>query len=628
MSKRVLALLTVFVLLIPQLLGCAGAPQMPPATVSAPEAAVEAAPTEVAPTMAPTPVDTPTPLPPLPPRVVSWAPERGEELGVAQPVVLQFDQPMDRASVEQAWRIAPAIEGAIEWRDERTVAFVPAGAGFQRGSQYVVTLDASAQSAAGLRLQDDLRLSLRSAGYLEVAEVYPQPDTLDVDTNSPIRVAFNRPVVPLTSVGQMTGLPDPLAFSPPVEGQGSWVNTSIYSFQPSEGLAAGTLYTVRVSAGLQGVGDAVLAKDYAWSFTTKMPDLVSVYPGPDRRHIAPTGPVRLVFNQAMDTASVEERFSLVHSGTLRPVAGTFSWEAAAAQFAPAEPFERGAAYRIRLEKGSLSASGGAAMASTYAWQFTVAELPKVLAIKPRDGQTKVSTGAAIEVTFSSPISTTTFTKAFTITPPVGSWTYWGSDDTVAYVHPWLSPSTWYTVTLTRGILDRYGVPLEAETTVRFQTEPYEPMVSLIVPDRVGSYNAYSTPVANIEYRNVSRVDLSLYRVSSETFIALNGEDAWQEWDRFEPKSQDLVRRWSLPAEAALNVLGSVPVPLTPSEGASLPSGLYYLRVSAPEARYTQKHLLVVSPLNLTLKTSTSEALVWATDLSTGQPVSGVNLTIY
>ncbi|MCX6092937.1 MAG: Ig-like domain-containing protein, partial [Candidatus Bipolaricaulota bacterium] len=44
-----------------------------------------------------------------PPRVIETSPVRGEELAVDGTVALVFDRPMDRASVESAVNIVPAV---------------------------------------------------------------------------------------------------------------------------------------------------------------------------------------------------------------------------------------------------------------------------------------------------------------------------------------------------------------------------------------------------------------------------------------------------------------------------------------------------------------------------------------
>jgi hypothetical protein len=75
----------------------------------------------------------PKPAANLPPIVVNRVPERGEEQGTGSPIVVSFDKPMDRASVETAFAISPKIGGTFKWSDDSTaVQFVPTGSGFAR----------------------------------------------------------------------------------------------------------------------------------------------------------------------------------------------------------------------------------------------------------------------------------------------------------------------------------------------------------------------------------------------------------------------------------------------------------------------------------------------------------------
>jgi len=81
-------------------------------------------------------------------------------------------------------------------------------------------------------------------------------------------------------------------------------------------------------------------------------------------------------------------------------------------------------------------------------------------------------------------------------------------------------------------------------------------------------------------------------------------------------------------DAPLNATRSVSVTLQDDNGAALPPGMYYLEASSPQVKGVDKHVMVLSPYNLMLKCTSTEALVWATDLKSGQPVAGVTLAIY
>src|SRR4030042_271309 len=237
-------------------------------------------PTRVSPTETPTPKPSPTatPLPPGSPRLLDRSPERGEEQFVSAPLLLHFDQAMDRTSVEGAFKIEPAVEGSFSWDDPSTMRFSPADDGFQRDASYRVTVDTDAQSDLKKPLAQPVEFRFQTIGYLDVTQSCPLADSFDVPGDTTIRVAFNRPVVPLTSIEGQEDLPSPIEISPDVAGQGSWINTSIYAFEPSERLLPGTEYTVRVVAGLEDLTGGVLAQDYAWSFTTELPHVVEVLP--------------------------------------------------------------------------------------------------------------------------------------------------------------------------------------------------------------------------------------------------------------------------------------------------------------------------------------------------------------
>ena len=179
-------------------------------------------------TAQPTPVAPQRDIPPPPDRaapiLVARSPEPGQALDPGAPIELVFDRPMDRASVAAALNIA-GVTGAIEWRDARTVRFVPS-APLQRASTYEVFLRETAKGADGLPLAAPVRFRFATAGFLEVGQVIPADGAADVQPNSTITVFFNRPVVPLTAIESQANLPQPLTFDPPIAGRGEWLKYS------------------------------------------------------------------------------------------------------------------------------------------------------------------------------------------------------------------------------------------------------------------------------------------------------------------------------------------------------------------------------------------------------------------
>ena len=214
------------------------APTLTPEPTSTPESTFT-----LEPTFTPEPTSTsgptPTPLPPVSPQVLERAPAPGEEQGLTAPVLVVFDQPMDRVSTEMAFAIQPVVAGSFNWPNDTTLAFAPTAA-FPRGASYKVSLAGEAKSAVGLALGEPFSFRFSTVGHLEVTEVQPAPDTVEVAADALVTVMFNRPVVPLTAISEQAALPQPLTFTPPVAGQGQWRNTSTYTFRPDDGFDPAT----------------------------------------------------------------------------------------------------------------------------------------------------------------------------------------------------------------------------------------------------------------------------------------------------------------------------------------------------------------------------------------------------
>ncbi len=628
-------------------------------------------------TQVPTATSLPTPTPqPIPPLVVRTSPERGEEQPVDAPIVIEFDQPMDRDSVEKAFAIEPgaSVDGTFDWLDDQTVQFTM-DEGLDRGERYKVRVVASAQSAAGLEMQRPFELRFSTVGFLEVTDVQPAGGSEQILPDTIVTVAFNRPVVPLNAIEDAAGLPDPLTFVPPVTGEGQWLNTSIYQFTPDEGFQPSTEYTARVAQGLtDALGQAALEDDVEWSFTTFTPAVIGSTPADGDIYVSPTPVISLTFNQPMDHNSVAENFMLVDSETEAIIPGTFAWTdvplekpegddragyydyeydegegpaaigVETAAFTPDDSLEFDRIYRVLLPEGARGEIAGAKTQDTFTASFTVTPNPEIMSTYPADGDERISPWERLEVTFNAPMNpdSLVFGENLIIEPTVAVtevYTYWRSSNTELIVNFPTEASSQYEVTLGDDIEGRYGQILDAPTTIAWETRAADPLLYLHSPGRIATYNAYTDTLAYITVRNLSRVDFNLYRMSQSAFIGVNGDHWWDAWDEYRPETENLLGQWSIETGPALNQNAIYEVDLARESGLgnTLPPGLYYLAVSSdtdavyPEAagsynRGPERQMLVVSKYNITLKSTGTEALAWLTDLQSGQPVEEIDIT--
>jgi N-acetylmuramoyl-L-alanine amidase len=85
----------------------------------------------------------------VPPVVVETQPLQGQEnFRIIDPITILFSRPMNRASVEQAFSIAPAVNGSFAWQNnDRRLVFSPEG--LDPLTEYTVTIAEGALGAAG-----------------------------------------------------------------------------------------------------------------------------------------------------------------------------------------------------------------------------------------------------------------------------------------------------------------------------------------------------------------------------------------------------------------------------------------------------------------------------------------------
>ncbi len=567
---------------------------------------------------------------PAAPLVIQQSPAPGEELAPDGEIQLVFNQPMDRTAVESAFSVEPKVSGSFAWVDDRTVSFKPA-ADLPRAGVYQVALANSAQASSGATLSEDYRFRLSTAGYLEVAQVLPAPDSQDVEAEGVITVIFNRPVVPLTTLNEQANLPRPLALDPAVAGKGEWLNTSIYVFRPDHPLVGGTRYSVRVAAGLHDTSGAVLAEDYAWSFSTRPPVVVWHSPYENQELVPINEAITVTFNQPVDADSVSARLRVMRSDGDQ-VPGIITVQEELVSFAPKGDLAFGVDYQVQIDAGVLAVGGDVGMEAPYSWRFSTVPLPRIVSTEPADGDQNANPHTSFILYFNAPIDPDTVMPNIRMTPPITPsevYTYFRTWDNSFSINFGAEPASDYQVEIGPDIADPYGNRTGQGMTVRFRTRDLDPSIQLRVPDFVGTYNAYDPARLFVAHQNISELNLSLFRLSPERFFDL--EMNWN-WEEFRGAENELVRSWTRPVEGRRNKMEYSAIDLAPG-GGELQPGIYYLIADAPESdpdRYwygQMRHVLVVSNLNLTIKGSEEQLLLWATDLASGEPVSGLELTL-
>ncbi len=348
-------------------------------------------------------------------------------------------------------------------------------------------------------------------GYIDVAVVWPKPkpgvppsilsvaplaDATAVAATTKISAVFAATMDAATITSANFTLTGPSSAS--VAGTVAW-NTVLNSaiLTPSASLAAGTLYTAKISTAVKDTLGTALAAEKTWTFTTAgvpvipqpvpgtAPTVTSVAPPDSATGVAVSTTVSAVFSTTMDAATmIAANFTLVGPNLVH-VVGTVAWNAATntISFTPSASLAEGTQYTAKIST-AVKDSAGTAMAAYKVWGFTTASTiaaPSIIGVSPPMDATGVETSAWVKVTFSTAMDAASITpNSFMLFGPnnasVGGAVSYDPNTKKAAFAPSaaLSASTIYNVKISSVIKDANGVHLAADKTWSFTTAAAAP----------------------------------------------------------------------------------------------------------------------------------------------------------
>ncbi|HMD88750.1 MAG TPA: Ig-like domain-containing protein, partial [Anaerolineaceae bacterium] len=574
------------------------------------------------------------------PQLIDRRPAAGEEMALDGSPSLTFDQAMDPKTSAGAVMLSgpdqQPVTGTLSWSDTHTLVFKPAQP-LKSASTYTLALSTQLASAQGLALQAPVSFSFSTVTDLQVSQVFPADQAVDVQNQALLTVMFNRPVVPLVIAEDQSKLPNPISIDPEISGTGQWLNTSVYIFRPTSFFRGGVNYKVTVKAGLADAAGSKLAQDYSWSFKTQAPSILAfqvgdnVNPEEDLPGVVLNPTFTVNFAQPMNTTSVENGLTLLSSASRKAVALTYQWNSDGTQlvFKPSQLLQLNTAYTLSVPVTVQSSDGGS-LKDGLSWDFMTVMPPAIASAGLATG--KGGPSSVFQVQFDSPIDFNSLAGKIVFSPALDNTTSQWYDENLWTMYFYnLAASSTYTVKILPGIKDPYGNAIQTTKTVTVTTPPATPSASLAMPYqpvyRVGGPQEFY-----VNYTNINRLQAALYHLSTTQFFGMLQD--YQQQLNYSGTSADLVWQYEQVVSGSKDKPVLLPLKMTQQNGQPLNPGFYFLGMNASPVASGQKstfldfRLLMVTTDNVTLKTAAGEALVWLTDLTSGAPSAGVPLKIY
>ena len=524
-----------------------------------------------------------------------------------------------------------SVPGQLTWVNARTFVFAP-NTQLQPATVYLAVFSTQAIAKDGTFPQKNIEIEFKTIEAFAVAQVFPAPDTQEVDLTSSVTVIFNHPIVPVTIKEEQGKLPQPLKFTPEIKGQGEWVSSSVYVFQPEKILLSGIDYQVRIDEGIKDTLGNTLDKPYSWQFNTRAPVIYKFVlkdgaqnPSKEMKDVPLNQSFVVTFLQAMNRESVAKAVSLVNSETNEAFPVKLNWNEQSTELTiePIDKYQLGGFYTLKISDLAQAADGGM-LKEGRTLNFSAVPYPSIISFNPNPASNSLRDFSPyVTVTFASPMNADSLKSRVQITPkPKGEISYYYDAYYRMLEIYGVQSSTEYVVRLLPGMADVYGNTIKDETSFTFTTAAYS-YADIVLPALYNQaplvYRARGPQEVFFEHLNLEWATISLYSVSSV-------------WDHVAKTAQPL-REWQLKADK-LNEFGRLNIKLEDKDGSPLPPGYYVITIDGPPLEHGSikkvydSALFIVATDNITFKVTGNEALAWVTDLETGKPQVDVNVTFY
>ncbi|MEZ4735145.1 MAG: alpha-2-macroglobulin family protein [Caldilineaceae bacterium] len=475
-----------------------------------------------------------------------------------------------------------------------------------------------------------------------------------------LSVTFNQPMVPLTTLAELSAADVPVTLTPELPGVWKWLGTKTLTFEyQSEAIdrfPKATEYTVEIPAGTTSATGGELAETVTWTFRTPPPKLEYTYPsgGPQ-----PLNPLIFVsFDQGIEPAAVLETISVTAGGeeyavqlatdeavAADPNVSRLIKQTLAARwlaFRAEQEFPAGTTVTVNIGPNTPSAEGPLTTEAVQSFSFTTYSPLRIDEHGCGWGGSECPPFTPFFIRFNNPLDERQFDPALiTVEPEIPGLIVEAFGSSLE-LRGATQGRTTYEVTVSGEITDIFGQTLGEAATLTFQTGPATAFLTGPSNNFVTLDPSSSAPIFTIYSVNYDKVRLRAFSVTPDLWPDYQRylrEDAYQENPPDPPGRKVLEEVMTIDAvedelvetgidlsEALagntghLIVVVDVPRDLLSSLLSRLPFGR---REQIP----TIRAWVQVTQIGLDAFVDHSEMVVWATALQDGAPLNSVEVSL-
>lgn len=495
------------------------------------------------------------------------------------------------------------------------------------------------------------------SGPLEVLRFAPEGE---IPIAPFLSVTFNQPMVPLTTLAELSAADVPVTISPELPGTWKWLGTKTLTFEYQsdeiDRFPKATEYTIEIPAGTQSATGGELAEAVTWSFRTPPPVMQRSYPnyGPQR-----TDPLIFVsFDQQIDPAAVLETVTVTAGREEYAVRLATDEEIAAdttlsnlikntlenrwLAFRAAEEFPTETTVTVNIGPNTPSAEGPLTTDAVQSFSFSTYAPLRIVEHGCSWGDAECPPFSPFYIRFNNQLDSAIFSPDLvTISPEIPGLIVQARGNSID-IRGATAGRTTYEVIVSGTTQDIFGQTLGEDVTLTFKTGPAQAVLTGPNEPFITLDPSSSKPLYTIYSVNYSEVRVRAYSVSPEDWSDFQAYLREYNYDDNppDPPGKEVLNR-TITIEAADDELVETNIDL--SEALDGPTGQLVVVVDVPQSalatlmsklpfgrqpqapRYTT--WVQVTQIGLDAFVDHSEMVAWATALQDGTPLANVELSL-
>jgi alpha-2-macroglobulin len=309
----------------------------------------------------------------------------------------------------------------------------------------------------------------RNYGPLKVLRAHP---TGHVSNMGALTVAFNQPMIALTTLEEQRKTPAPISIDPKPPGKFKWLGTTVVAFEPEKKFPFATNYVVKIPKGIKSASGNVLAATQQFVFETPRVQLTQNQPYNGDNHAIPETAIVLQFNQKISAAHISTMV-IVKDGltsipfkvvpfdkwkTVKPMGKYFkSWKKnRTVVLKPKSDLRKGTRYNVIIKRGIKSLEGPLLSKKEKHFYFTTYSPLKLdgVGCGITLGPCKPDYAPRIQFNNSIRINDKKLLKYIKIRPIIKELKLKGYGNNI-YIHGIRKPAVTYKVTVKKSLSDIY-----------------------------------------------------------------------------------------------------------------------------------------------------------------------------